>query len=70
MPEGQIPFSNARNNSEGGRNQAEVEENSAAGKGYLAQAVGVGQVVVGYGIETGKWMWLKLREASARVMRA
>jgi len=68
-----LPTSYPRSNSEAGRNQAEAAEYKSAGgqeKGYLGTAVDVGMGVVGYGVEVGKWAWLKVREAAARVMRA
>lgn len=64
----ELPFTNPRNNSEAGRNQAEAEEGVRGEKTYFLQAVEMGQGVVGYGIETGKWVWLKIREISSRVM--
>lgn len=69
-----LPLPN-RHNSEAGRNQAEAEESSPNGvggveKGYLNQAVELGQGVVVYGVETGKWVWARIREMSARVMGA
>lgn len=59
----------ARNNSEAGRVRDEAEEPGAE-KGLLAQATVMGQKVVGFGVETGKWVWLKIREAGSRVMNA
>lgn len=62
---------NPRNNSEAGRVQIEAEEGSAGTEGgYLAQAMVVGQKVADFGVETGKWVWLKIREAATRVVRA
>lgn len=60
----------SRNDSEAGRVQAEAEEGSGGGNKYLAQVVVVGRHVVGFGIESGKWVWLKIREAASRVMSA
>lgn len=64
----ELPRTNPRTNSEAGRNQAEAEEGGGPTKGYVEQAMNAGYAAVGYGIERGKWVWLQIRKAGARVL--